>query len=263
MNVRRSMPWLILVVAGCTSLPQQQTASRAPHITPPARCVVFAVDGAGNFQGSSKALKAFVADENLPIHVHTFEWSHGDRRVLADTRDQAHARREGQRLAEQIVTYQRQGPEPPLPVDIVAHSAGCMVALHAAEQLPPESVEHVILLAPSISASYDVRPALRCCRQGVEVFHSQRDRAWLGLGTTLFGTSDGTRSTAAGRVGFHVPEDPGADADLYARLHQHPWEESVSWTGNTGGHFGVYQAGYLRAYVVPLILPGYRPVSHP
>src|SRR5947207_2649584 len=75
----------------------------------------------------------------------------------------------------------------------------------AAEFLPPDSVERVVLLAPSVSAEYDLGPALACAREGIDVFHSGRDRAYLGLGVRLLGTADRHWSDAAGRVGFRVP----------------------------------------------------------
>ncbi len=244
---------LVASLAGCSAAPHRTASS--PASTVESRALVFAVDGAGNFQGSSLALKEFIANENLPVHVHTFEWSHGYRRIFADHLDSAHARTEGKKLADEILCYQRQAPESALPVCIIAHSAGSLVALTAAEYLPPDSIERIILLAPSVSTNYDVRPALRCCRQGMDVFHSRLDRGYLGVAVALFGTSDGTRAPVSGRVGFRVPDNTGTDSGLYARLHQHPWEESVGWTGHSGGHFSVYQAGYLKAYVVPLMMP--------
>jgi pimeloyl-ACP methyl ester carboxylesterase len=248
------IPLLLLVSAGCTAAPYR-VSSAPPADAPEAKAIVFAVDGAGNFQGSSTALRDYVQSDGLPLHVHTFEWSHGYRRIFADHLDQEHARLSGERLAQEIACYKQQQPESALPIHIVAHSAGCQVALRAAEYLPLDSIECMVLLAPSVSADFEIRPALRCSRKGVEVFHSRRDRAYLGLGMLLFGTGDHKRTAVAGRVGFSVPCDPGPDAALYTRLHQHPWDPSISWTGYTGGHFNIYEAGYLRAAVAPLLLP--------
>ena len=245
---------LVLGVAGCSAVPHR-VASAAPRSTEEAKAIVFAVDGAGDFQGSSSALKNCIDHEDLPIHVHTFEWSHGYRRIFADHLDSAHARAEGKKLADAILCYQRQSPESALKVHIVAHSAGSLVALSAAEHLPPNSVERIVLLAPSVSATYDIRPALRSAREGIDVFYSKLDRGYLGAAVAVLGTSDGSRSAVAGRVGFRVPNEDGPDSALYARLHQHPWDESVSWTGHSGGHFSIYEAGYLKGYVVPLLLP--------
>jgi hypothetical protein len=249
---------LVIVMAatvGCSGPPRRVAMSPAATLQPQA--IVFTADGAGNYQGLSNSLKDVVMEDHLPLHVHTFEWSHGYRRIIADHVDAAHAREEGKRLAEEILCYHRQGPESALPISIVAHSAGSQVALVAAEYLPPDSLDHIILLAPSVSANYDIRPALRCARQGVDVFYSRADRAYLGFGVAVLGTSDGSRSPVSGRVGFSVPDNSAApDASLYVRLRQHPWEESLRWTGHNGGHFTVREGGYLRAVVVPLLLPG-------
>jgi pimeloyl-ACP methyl ester carboxylesterase len=243
---------LLLVGSGCSSVPHR-VASAPPSGAPEPQVIVFSVDGAGNFQGISNACKDWVHQDNLPIHIHTFEWSHGYRRIFADHLDMCHGRREGQKLAEQIRCYCRDTPTA-LPVYIIAHSAGSLPALVAAEYLPPDCVERIILLAPSVSAKYDLRPALRCARQGVEVFHSRRDRGYLGLGMAVFGTTDRRRSAVSGRIGFRAPNDDGCDAALFARLHQHEWHESMSWTGYTGGHFTIQKTDFLRAYVRPLLL---------
>jgi pimeloyl-ACP methyl ester carboxylesterase len=136
-----------------------------------------------------------------------------------------------------------------MPVHVIAHSAGCAVALSAAESVPVNSLARLVLLAPSVSEGYDLRPALAGAAGGIDAFISDRDRFWLGFGTGLVGTSDGLRQAAAGRVGF----DPPADA-LAERLRQHPWDASVAWTGNAGGHADTLRQAYLRAYVFPLLL---------
>ena len=133
---------------------------------------------------------------------------------------------------------------------LVGHSAGCAVVLVAMEGLPPGSVERVILLAPAVSADYDLRPALAGVRQTIDVFCSERDWAALRLGTGIIGTTDRHWTAPAGRVGFRTPE-PGSP--LYAKLRQHPWHPSVAWTGNRGGHYDSYKPAYLRAYVLPLL----------
>jgi hypothetical protein len=126
----------------------------------------------------------------------------------------------------------------------------------AAESLPPGGVERVVLLAPSVSTDYDLRPALARSRQGIDVFYSRRDWLVLGLGMTFSGTTDRRLGAAAGRVGFRpVITDPG-DRALYARLRQHEWEPDVAWTGHTGGHYGADEPGHVRARIVPLLVPG-------
>ena len=122
----------------------------------------------------------------------------------------------------------------------------------AAEALPPDSVDRIVLLAPSVSADHDLRPALRCARYGVDVFCSRRDWFFLGICTGVFGTVEGRWQSAAGRVGFRPKVETPEDSALYAKLQQHPWHPAVQWTGNQGGHCGGHEVAYLRAYVLPL-----------
>lgn len=268
--MRRTLGFCLLLLSGpgCVSAPRptavgksgpECAVSRAP--APPPRAIVFTADGIGGYGATTTALREIAEESSLPLFVQTVPWSHGHGRILADHVDYRRNREEGRKLAAQIACYlrpQQQGP--PLPVSLVAHSGGSAVVLAATEFLPPNSIERIVLLAPSVSADYDLRPALRCARQGVDVFHSQRDRGYLGVGVATFGTADRRwTSAAAGRVGFRLPPATcPEDTVLYARLRQHPWEASVAWTGNDGGHFGSHNTAFLRAYVVPLLLPSGR-----
>src|SRR2546430_801677 len=82
--------------------------------------------------------------------------------------------------------------------------SGCAaVVLEGAGAVPADSLEGIVLLAPSVSARYDLKPPLRSARQGIDVFYSRHDWFVLGLGTVLSGTTDRRLAPAAGRVGFH------------------------------------------------------------
>jgi pimeloyl-ACP methyl ester carboxylesterase len=240
---------LLALAAGCATTHQ---ALDVPAPCCSAGAVVFVADGAGNTAGLSTALRDAVAAEQLPVCVETFDWSYGPYRYLADEMDGRHAREAGCRLAARVAASRQAYPGGK--VSLVGHSAGSLVVLAAAENLPPAAVERIVLLAPAVSSGYDLRPALTAARQGIDVFYSERDWAVLGLGVGIIGTTDRRWSAAAGRVGFKpVLACPG-DAALYAKLRQHPWDPCVAWTGNTGGHFGTYlEPGYLHAYVLPLL----------
>jgi pimeloyl-ACP methyl ester carboxylesterase len=212
--------------------------------------VVVTVPGAGNYPTLSTSLRQALADERLPLTVEEFDWAHANGRILSDQTDYAYARMQGQRLADCILAYRQLCPN--ARIAIVAHSAGSAVVLAATESLPPDSVDRIILLAPAVSAGYDLRPALRCCRRGVDAYTSQRDVFYLGIGTSLIGTSDRRWTDAAGRAGFQPVIGACDDACSYAKFRQHPWDDCVAWTGNHGGHSDSLRAAYLRAYVVPL-----------
>ena len=57
---------------------------------------------------------------------------------------------------------------------------------------------------------------------------------------------------ASGRVGFDVDDH---DAALWGKLIQRPWTPADGFTKNFGGHFGNYQADFLRFYLLPFVQP--------
>jgi pimeloyl-ACP methyl ester carboxylesterase len=215
----------------------------------PVHHIVFAADGAGNFQRSSSSLRALVEHDHTPLDVVTYEWSHGYGRVLADQIGYAYARAQGERLAAEILELYRCHPQ--ACIYVMGHSAGAAVALAAAEALPPGVLQGMVLLAPSISASYDLRPALSRTRAGIDVYYSRADWFYLGVATRLAGTADRSHGLPAGRIGFRVYADSPDDACLYSKLRQHAWERADRALGHTGGHYGAYQPAYMRTNVIP------------
>jgi pimeloyl-ACP methyl ester carboxylesterase len=169
--------------------------------------------------------------------------------VIADHTNAEHAHRRAKELADKILRFREDYPD--CPIYLVGHCSGSYVALQAAEHLPPDAVDRIVLLAPSVSSTYDLRPALRCARQGMDVFWSSRDWFYLGCCIRIIGNADRKWGPAAGRVGFHPIIEPD-DADLYTKLRQHPWQQSVAWTGNEGGHFDAYHTPFLRNFVLSM-----------
>jgi pimeloyl-ACP methyl ester carboxylesterase len=217
------------------------------------RNLVLVADGAGGFKAASTSLRETAAADGVPLEIQTVPWTHGHWRILADQIDREHARRAGLELARKVAALGQSCPA--TSVDLVGHSAGSAVVLAAAEALPAGSVDRIVLLSPSVSSEHDLRPALACARRGVDVFYSEDDVFYLGLGVVIFGNADRERNAAAGRTGFHPVFASPEDASLYAKLRQYPWQPCLDWTGNHGGHYGTYQPGFLRAAVLPLLLP--------
>jgi hypothetical protein len=79
----------------------------------------------------------------------------------------------------------------------------------------------------------------------------------------IFGTAEGGCRTAAGQCGFTPIIVCPEDAILYGKLRQHPWDPVVAWSGNDGGHYGSNQPGFLRAYVLPLLISDCAPTCVP
>jgi pimeloyl-ACP methyl ester carboxylesterase len=238
---------LAVAMVGCATAHAQL---RTPGVPCPA--TVFVADGAGNFQLTSKTLRTVVQMDEDPLQVVTFNWSHGYGRVIADQVGYAHARAEGQRLADAVLLYRAQHPT--VPLYLVGHSAGSSVVVAALETLPTGTVDRAMLLSPSLSSNYDLRPALASVGRGLYVYYSTQDYWYLGLVTGVLGTSDRRWANSSGRYGFQAPE--GEDARLYGKLYQRQWEPSDAPLGNHGGHYGNYQPEFLRAHIIPLLQPG-------
>ena len=248
----RLVPAVLILLA---DIPRPLRAQASPVSAPaPALCrpvAVFAADGAGNFRTASMMLHQVIAEDALPIEIYSFEWSHGYMRVVSDQTAFSHARDKAKLLAEQIMAYHDAYPK--VPIYLYAHSAGCAVATRAIEELPPGMVERVILLAPALSANYDVVPCLERVNRGLHVFYSRQDWCYLGLCTYMFGTADRRFSCCSGRVGFRR-ESETLEPALAAKLFQHGWQPDERALGNNGGHFGGYQPAYLRVHIIPLLL---------
>jgi pimeloyl-ACP methyl ester carboxylesterase len=247
--------WMSLVIVSLATLSVPGCVhTRAPVLAaaevPGVDRVVFAADGAGNFQMSSMMLRSVAEADGLPIDIITYEWSHGNYRIVSDQICYRYARAQGEKLAAEMIAFHQQ--HPCVKIYLWGHSAGAAVVLAALEASPPCLVEGMVLLAPSVSAFYDLRPALCRVACHLDVFHSSHDCWYLGLGTRILGTSDKTHRVAAGRFGFRAYIESPEDECLYSKLRQHPWHREDKELGHNGNHYGGYQPDYLRAYIMPL-----------
>jgi pimeloyl-ACP methyl ester carboxylesterase len=225
---------------------------RAPLPGPDNRPLVWVLDGAGDLKGCSKALTYANALAANPVDLEVFPWSHGYRRLLVDQVGTSHAREQGAWLAAAIL--ERKAREPGRRVVVVGHSAGCAVALAAGDALPVNSIDRMVLLAPSVSTAYDIRPSLWSATEGMDVFCSKKDWVALGFVMRVVGTTDNFWSgSAAGRWGFKPKKGNALRDDEAARLRQHFWSEDIAWTGHDGGHHGMHAPEFVRAFLLPLM----------
>ena len=270
--------WLVLIMAGvgttaaCAGPFRSRTVSRGQSPPPveyrthcagwadprydlpgrDPRPVVWVLDGAGDLKGCSNALLSGNAQAGNPVELNVFPWSHGYRRLLLDQIGTTHAKEQGMRLAAAIL--EQKAREPDRRVVVVGHSAGCAVALAAGDVLPMDAIDRFVMLAPSVSTGYDVRPSLWSAREGMDVFCSRKDWVALGFVTRVVGTTDNFWSgSAAGRWGFRQKKGAALAENETARLRQHFWTEDMAWTGHTGGHHGVHEPEFVKAYLMPLL----------
>jgi pimeloyl-ACP methyl ester carboxylesterase len=220
---------------------------------PPARRpgILFVANGAGDLRGTSEGACAAVTAAGLPWEVKTVRWSIGPLSLgLLDLKSRHNHAIKGRLLAQEVACYRK--AHPGHMICLVGHSAGCAVVLAAAEQLPPGCVDHVVLLSPAVSAHYDLRPALRTVRCGINVYCSRKDRFLLAL--QPIGASDRYWAWFAGLTGFTPVTSSEDDQNCCARLSHYFWGPDMAYTGHTGGHFGNTRPDFLRDYVFPLLL---------
>ena len=114
--------------------------------------------------------------------------------------------------------------DPSRPVFLIGHSAGAALVLETAADLPPCTLDRVIVLSAAVSPQYDLRPALRATRGEIVSFNSPLDCFMLSFGTCFFGTVDRYYVNAAGMEGFRTPDNLDAEGQrLYTRLVQSAW----------------------------------------
>src|SRR5690606_13849751 len=113
-------------------------------------------------------------------------------------------RLQARRIAGQITQYRQDHPH--CPVYLIGVSGGSALVVWALAFLPEDvQVQDVVLLMPALSPGYDLTAALRRVAGRMHVFSSTGDTLVLGVGTRNFGTMDGVKCNAAGRVGFQRP----------------------------------------------------------
>lgn len=262
---------LLLVVAGCdpgTGAPQTATAVAVapmpatvptPSVTlpPPPPPVVAAVkpfvlhlpgvSGTSNIDLSLReGLKAGGFDGPFEI----YDWTCRDPGIPA-LHNRARNEEQAALVAEMLTKQYRAHPEQP--IFLTCHSGGSGPAAWALERLPADvRVACFVMLAPALSPTYDLSKALSRVSGTAYCFNSENDDMVLGTGTKMFGTIDGVRCDAAGRIGFQRPD--AADAAQYAKLVTKPYEAGWMRFGHIGGHVGCMGASFVEAIVAPVML---------
>jgi pimeloyl-ACP methyl ester carboxylesterase len=239
---------LFLVLAGGCVLPAAAVGQEVLTPVATGQGVVFVADGAGRWYIPSGTLAAAVREAGVPMCVERVNWQRGLFRPIRDLVNHRNHREQGALLAARVLAYRMEHPADR--IVLVGHSAGAAVVLAAAECLPPGSVDRIVLLAPAVSAGYDLGAAFAASREGVDSFNSPRDGV-LATYVMAFGTADRKWRPSAGWVGFRSP----ADDTMTAMLRQHTWRPSDVTRGYFGGHYGPTTKWFLRESVLPLVAP--------
>jgi hypothetical protein len=212
------------------------------------------VGGVGGWDVVGMACQKMLPQVGVQHEVRDFVWTHGWGQMFKDLQDTSHILRKAGELAAEVRRVKADDPD--RPVYLVGKSGGAGLVLAAAEQLPPATLERIILLSPAVSPSYDLRPALRVCKREIVAFNCVYDKLILGWGTSQFGTVDRVYGPSAGMCGFVVPTDlTDEDHALYERLVQIPWHSSMILEGNPGTHLGTSMPGFAAKEVAPWLKP--------
>lgn len=249
--------WLpvLLCLAGGPAWTQEAT----PHTPTPQPSfrhldgspIVILADGSGATTATYDCLHAASQALQVPLPVLSVPWCRHAAAPQDHTDYAAHCLGAA-RMTALVLAVRRDCPHSPL--ILIGYSTGCRVALLAAESLPPGSVERIVLLAASVSCSYDLTPALKATSRGIDSFWSAEDGVLEYIPGRL-GTADGLVMACAGQVGFQAPGPPRPEqVELYRKLRQYRWHEAM---GGQGGHSTWHAPRFQRRYLVPLLM---RPV---
>ena len=230
-----------------------QPAVRA--VDPPInRGVVFVVGGVGGWDILGPASQWELPRVGIHHEIRDFVWTHGFGQPFKDLQDTAHLRRKANELAEEIRKVKKQDSQ--RPIYLIGKSGGAGLVLAAAEHLPPNTLDRIILLSAAVSPGYDLRPALRATWGEIVSFYSDNDQFVLGWGTTRFGTIDRIYGPSAGLHGFVLPDKLlPEDRLLYRRLIQIPWTSSMIAEGYFGAHAGTSLPAFVGWEVAPWLRP--------
>lgn len=247
---------VVLIVLAFVAFVQPSLLGQSPRPVPaPAwnlkhldgKRLVFVVNGAGEATTVSDHLTALGNETNQEIHVQMVTWCRGAN-ALEDYKDTLVHLLAARRLAGWTLLIRRDCPN--AEISYVGHSTGTRIALLAAEMLPEKTLERIILIASVDGSRYDLRPALRSSRSGIDHFWSAEDEI-LERVPERWGLPDGSKGQAAGYVGFHYPHWTDAEGfDAYRNIRQYRWHAGLH---GSGGHFTWSSRTNIQNAILPLL----------
>jgi hypothetical protein len=270
-----SVASLAICLAGCqanhdlTQHPAAATPTRPPvadlvpsttPATTPAATTPFHLhlNGIGGYRYVDKSLLRGLQDGGLEGRVLAYDWTGIDVGMGA-LLDKARHREQSKKVAEMLIAAWRE--QPGRRITITCHSGGAGICVWALEQLPEEvKIDTIVMLAPALSPGYDLSPALQHVTGKLYAFYSPYDAAVLGFGTRMFGTIDGPKGEASGKIGFRQPAN-AVDPKQYERLVQIPYDSAWLKLGNAGDHIGWMSRPFAHEVIAPLMLEGKMPTG--
>jgi pimeloyl-ACP methyl ester carboxylesterase len=254
-NVRFVLPVLAALVAGAPAFAEDAgAAQRTQRPVQAADAWLLHLPGIAGETRIDRGLVRGLRDGGFNGDIHIYDWT-GDAPGIPALRAHKRHQEEAAKVAQMITQQRRQSPNGR--IVLTAHSGGTGIAVYALEMLPEDvKVDTVLLLSPALSPTYDLSKALPRVRGNVYSFPSPYDSAVLGIGTKLFGTVDGVKGEAAGKVGFVPPADADATTrKAYEKLIERPYDRSWIPLGNLGNHIGSMVPSFAAKVLTPLCLP--------
>ncbi len=253
MLMRKQFIFLLAIVIWGTSgtdTPGQSRLSGAKSAPVDKSGVIFVVGGVGGIDFVGFASQWALPRAGVRHEIRDFVWTHGKGHLFRDLQDTQHCLQKAEELAQKV--RQVKAADPDRPVFLMGKSGGAGIVLAAAGQLPPATLERIILLSAAVSPTHDLRQALRATRYEIVSFYSPFDQVVLGWGTSQFGTIDRYYGPSAGLRGFVIPSKLNTyDKALYGRLIQIPWHRSMILEGHPGSHIGTSMPSFVAKEVAP------------
>ncbi len=240
-----------LVVSTCLS---ERIRRGAPEVVGPIGDeVLLILDGVGRFQFAPAVIRRVLREDGRKLATVLYDWQFGlIGEIWTDLMWLRRNRLMGAKLARKLLAFRRAYPD--TTIHLLAASGGAGIAVFACERLRGRAlIETLILACPALSPGYNLGPALAAVKRAYGLV-SRRDRAILGLGTSLFGTTDRRFTAAGGMRGFHIPADASPqDRAAYERFREIRWTPEFREYGHFGGHAGYLDPRFIRAHLFPLL----------
>lgn len=208
--------------------------------------ILFVANGVNNSSILSDNLIEISSDMNLGLRVQMVGWTR-TLSLFGDLTDREAQYRAANGMANMAKCIRRDCPH--AQIFFLGHSAGAHVVLAAAAMMPEKSVDRIIVLHSAVSATYDLKPALRASRYGIDNFYATQDTV-LDSAVEHATTADGTKIPCAGRVGVHLPCPSPEDLAAYRNVRNVRWREDMC--GN-GGHYAWTLQPNMKKCVLPLL----------
>jgi len=233
---------------GCARDAGRKSDGGRAQIAPPPRPYLLHLPGIGGKRSIDRTLVKGLEEGGVDAEIEIYDWT-GEDPGLSSLYAAQRNREEAAKVAAIITKLYRDDPR--RKIYLTGHSGGTGIAVWALERLPDDvQVESLLLLASALSPTYDLSDALRHVRGKAVALSSTYDPV-LGIGTRMFGTIDGVKTDAAGRVGFQRP--PGADEAQYAKLVEVPYDRAWIELSHIGDHIGMMMRPFAREILAPLV----------